>query len=113
MVEAMSDVECEFCIGPVVCGAFAQGAFDVDDQVARGFVFAWDGFASKADDIGRSIFAEEFQIGRDDSCVVGQQHGNLTPAGLRVGCGETFGEFSGQRSELRKMDPYLVLLVDQ
>ena len=57
VIKPVGDVEREFRIGSIVGRAFADGAFDVDDEIAGGGgFFAGDGVVAKADDIGGAVF---------------------------------------------------------
>ena len=71
MVEAVSHVERELGIGPVMRGTFATGVFGIDDEVAgRFFIFARDGIVAETDDVGGLVFSEKFAVGVGNAAVI-------------------------------------------
>lgn len=105
MVKAVSDIEGQFGVRAFVLRAFTYGAFDVDDEIAGGALFARNGFTAEADDIRGMILTEKFAVVLRDASIIRQQQSDLLPDGFRAGGFKHGGEFSGQTTDCRQVDP--------
>lgn len=111
MVEAVGDVEGELVIGAVFLCTPLDGAVDVDDEVAaEPAAFAGDGVVAEANDVGWTRLAEVFQVGGNDSFVVGQDNADLVPRFSRAAL-KLAGQPVSQLLEPVQVERVLCLLV--
>jgi len=105
MVKAVGDIEGQFGVRAFVLRTFTHGAFDVDDEIAGGALFARNGFTAEADDIRGMILTKKFAVVLRDASIIRQQQSDLLPDGFRAGGFKHGGEFSDQTTDGRQVDP--------
>lgn len=110
MIEAVGNVKGQFFIDTVVAGAFTQGAFHIDEQVAGCSPFAGNRFTAEADDIRGAVFSKKLTICLCDAVIIRQQQGDLIPDSVRVGSLQADGQFSAKPANCRQIQRAFLLI---